>query len=301
MHSLHLPEHPVRETLRYVNWLLNPLHGLGVTNVYDLLSSRSPAAAGLYLNLGYWEDARNLDEACEGMAALVADTAEMGSTDIVLDVGFGFGDQDIYWARTYRPAQIIGLNITASQVELARQRVGELSLADRIDLRLGSATHMPLAANSVDKVVALESAFHFDTRERFFEEAYRVLRPGGRLVLADIIPMPPTQGLAKRLAQRWSWRQASGKFVIPNANAYTREHYASKLQRVGFIGGEVRSIRDQVYRPLHAYLAQDSEAVKRLHPVIQLSVRLALRFDPETVFSGLDYVLASAEKPVLAG
>lgn len=296
MSSTNKSSPPWRETARYINWLANPFHGLGVANVYDLLADRSATEAGLYLNLGYWQGAETLDEASQALAALVADTAQLGPDDRVLDVGFGFADQDIYWMRAYRPREIIGLNVTASQVERARRRVDELDLAERIDLRLGSATQMPLEAQSVDKVVALESAFHFDTRERFFEEAYRVLRPGGRLVAADIIPMPRARAVAGRLAQRWTWRQASGKFVIPAANAYTRQEYVRKLAHAGFADAQVTSIREQVYPPVHRYLGRHPEAVARLHPMIQLSVRVALKLDPSTVFAGLDYVLASATK-----
>jgi SAM-dependent methyltransferase len=290
-----------RTTLDYLNWLLNPRHGRDVTQVYDLLSSRSPTERALYLNLGYWEAARTLDEACDALAALVADTAEIGPGDRVLDVGFGFAEQDLFWSRVYEPRQIIGLNVTASQVALARRRVEEAGLDERIDLRVGSATEMPLQDNSIDKVVALECAFHFDTREDFFAEAFRVLRPGGRLVVADILPMPPAERPMRRLMQRWGWRQAAGKFLIPEANAYTCDAYLSKLGGSGFVDARVASIREQVYVPLHRYLARHPEAIHRLHPMLRLAVRVALRMDPEAVFSGLDYVLASAEKPLGAG
>lgn len=291
---------PWRTTLDYLNWLVNPRHGRGVTQVYDLLSSRSPTARALYLNLGYWASAQTLDEACDALAALLAETAEMGPNHEVLDVGFGFADQDLYWANAYKPRRITGLNVTASQVEVARRRVAEAGLAEQIDLRLGSATEMPLEAGSVDIVLALECAFHFDTRERFFAEAFRVLRPGGRLVLADILPMPRADGHVNRFLQRWGWRQAAGKFVIPAANAYSREEYVAKMTEAGFVNSQVPSIREQVYAPLHHYLRQHPEAIARLHPMLRFPVRFALRLDPQTVFCGLDYVLASGRKPLVA-
>lgn len=108
------------------------------------------------------------------MAAPVADTVEMGPRDRVPDVGFGFTDQDILWAKAYRHAAIIGLNITPLQVEMARQRVADRQLAHRIDLRRRSATQMPLEAESFEIVTAPECAFHFHTRERFFQEVYRI-------------------------------------------------------------------------------------------------------------------------------
>jgi ubiquinone/menaquinone biosynthesis C-methylase UbiE len=288
---------PFRRYLTYLDWLYNPFRSWDVTRVYDLLSTDVATENALYLNLGYWTGEQTLDEACQALAALVADRSAMGPEDRVLDVGFGFADQDIHWLETRGPAHILGLNITASQVEVARRRVADLGLADRIDLREGSATDMSLPSGSVDKVVALECAFHFRTRERFFEEAFRVLRPGGRLVTADIIPMPLSGDWGNRLKQRWSWKLVAGKFSIPPANAYTRDAYVQKLVSQGFVSVEVESIRDQVYNPLHDYLLRHPETLDRLHPATRVPARIALGMSAATVYGGLDYVLAVAHKP----
>jgi hypothetical protein len=60
---------------------------------------------------------------------------------------------------------------------------------------------------------------------------------------------------------------------------------------------QVRSIRDQVYAPLHQWLRGHPEAVRRLHPMARLPARIALSLDAGSVYGGLDYVLASAVKP----
>ena len=291
---------PFRRHLAYLDWLYNPFGSWDVTRVYDLLSTDVATQNGLYLNLGYWSAEQTLDEACQALAALVAERASMGPGDRVLDVGFGFADQDIYWLRTYAPDHIQGLNITASQVAVARGRVRDLGLEERIDLREGSATDMPLPSDSVDTVVALECAFHFKTRERFFEEAFRVLRPGGRLVTADIIPMPLSDDWLTRLKQRWSWGLVANKFAIPAENVYGRDIYAEKLEACGFGDVEVASIRDRVYTPLHDYLSRHPETLDRLHPATRLPARLALGMSAESVYGGLDYVLAVAYKPRLS-
>ena len=292
------PRRPFRETLGYLNWVFNPFQRLDAVAVYDLLSTHSPTERGLYLNLGYWPRAADLDDASEALAMLVGETADLGPGDTLLDVGFGFADQDILWAQRLRPARIIGLNITASQVEVARRRVAELGLSDRIDLRHGSATDMALADGSVDKVVALECAFHFRSRERFFQEAWRVLKPGGRLVTADIIPMPMVSGRLKRLQQRLSWWLVASKFAIPPENAYTQPTYHAMLAMRGFEDIRLDSIREAVYPPLHQFLARHPATLLRLHPLARLPARLALRFDAASVYRGLDYVLATARKPV---
>ena len=296
-----------RESLSYLNWLYNPFQSLDVPRIYDLLSTYSPTEHGLYLNLGYWANsgagaaagtgATDLDQASAALAMLVGEQAGIQPGDTVLDCGFGFGDQDILWAQKLQPERIIGLNITGSQVDLARRRVTDLGLDDRIDLRQGSATEMPLGSNSVDEVVAVECAFHFQTREQFFREAWRVLRPGGRLVMADIIPMPAISGFPERLKQRLSWGLVASKFAIPPENAYTRPSYHSKLAITGFGAIQIESIRDQVYAPLHRFLIEHPRTLKRLHPMLRLPARFALQFDAASVYSGLDYVLASAVKP----
>jgi ubiquinone/menaquinone biosynthesis C-methylase UbiE len=288
---------PLRESLGYLNWIFNPFQQLDVVAVYDLLSTNAATERGLYLNLGYWKQARNLDDASEALAMLAGEAAELGPGDTLLDVGFGFADQDILWAKTLGPDRIIGLNITASQVELGRRRVAEAGVTPRIDLRHGSATDMPLPAESVDKVIALECAFHFRSRERFFREAWRVLRPGGRLVTADIVPMPRVSLRRERLKQRLSWWLVASKFAIPPENVYTRPTYHALLAVQGFTAIRLESIRDAVYAPLHGYLTGHPEILRRLHPVARIPAGLALRFDAASVYRGLDYVLATATKP----
>ncbi len=287
-----------RETFRYLNWLFNPLQRLDVPGIYDLLSTRAATERALYLNLGFWKEAADLDSASEALADLLADAVRLAPSDQLLDVGYGFADQDIRWAKAYQPAQIIGLNLTHSQVEIARRRVAERGLSDQIDLRQGSATAMDLADESVDKVIAMECAFHFRSREQFLREAFRVLRPGGRIAIADILPRPARGNAWQRFKRKTSWAMVASKFSIPWDNAYPIPTYHAKLKLRGYEQIRVESIRDQVYAPLHHWLRTDRAALKRLHPTARFAAKLALRSDPNTVYAGLDYVLATAVKPL---
>ncbi len=281
----------------YLNWLFNPFHGLKTTEVYDLIGTSSLTENALYLNLGYWRDVDTIDEASEELALLVAKRGGMGPCDTVLDCGYGFGDQDILWARNMKPEKIIGLNITNSQVERARMNVADAGLEKLIDLREGSATEMPIENESIDLVVSVESAFHYRTREDFFNEAFRVLRPGGRLVTADILPTINPDNLFGQIEHWISWSLVAGKFNIPQENYYLIPSYNNKLSKAGFVNIDIKSIRDDVYIPLHEYLSKNQTFVGKLHPLAKILAQLTLNRPAESVYAGLDYILSYSIKP----
>jgi ubiquinone/menaquinone biosynthesis C-methylase UbiE len=278
----------IRETVGFLFWGLTPARPAAAADLYGLLATRAFTQDGLWLNLGYWPAARTIDEASVALAMLVAETAGMGPPDEVVDVGFGFADQDMLWAERIGPRSIIGLNVTPVHVKVGRERVARRGLAEVIDLRLGSATAMPLPDASCDVVTALECAFHFDTREAFFAEAMRVLRPGGRLVLADII---------RGEGSAWMWRLVQRKFVIPEANGMRRGEYANALAAAGFAGVRVDSISEQVFGGWHRALREDRALFRRLPLAARVLYQPLLRLPASTAYASLDYVLAVATKP----
>ncbi|MBC7431445.1 MAG: methyltransferase domain-containing protein [Rubritepida sp.] len=291
----------LEDAARFAAWAFTPFHRLAARELYGLLAARAFTANGLYLNLGYWKTSRTIDEACAALAMLVADAAGMGPDDDVVDVGFGFADQDMLWMERVSPRQITGLNITPMQVRLARQRVRRRGMADRITLIEGSASAMPLPDACCDVVTAVECAFHFHTRADFLAEAFRVLRPGGRLVLADIIRAAPEPDGFRRRVQDVTWRLFAEKFAVPAANADQRAPYAAKLRAAGFDRVEVRPIGSQVFPGWHQALRADPALFARLPLAGRLPYRFLLNFDARTVYAALDYVLATARKPAQKG
>ncbi|HXY41308.1 MAG TPA: class I SAM-dependent methyltransferase [Vicinamibacteria bacterium] len=287
-----------------------PLRALGIRRILSLLvpllSGERTNAARVYtrlgekaflgertryLNLGWWDEARSHDAAADALAEQLGLAAGMAPGDTVLDVGFGFGDQDEYWLRRFQPARIVGLNVTPLHVDAARRRFPD----PRLDFRHGSATAMALPDAAADRVTALECAFHFVTREDFFREAFRVLKDGSRLATADVLPRPGRWPLTARALVAY----LRAFFQIPSENWYDRDAYRRKLEETGFVDVEVRSVREQVLLPFWDATRRLLRSPAGAH-VWSWPLRQAARV-PSRWFDGIDYVIASARRPPRSG
>jgi SAM-dependent methyltransferase len=110
----------------------------------------------------------------------------------VLDVGCGLGGTLAALAKLVPGIELVGLNIDRRQLELCRGigplRRGSLSLVE------ADACAIPFAASIFDHVFCIEAIFHFKSRQVFLVEAARLLRPGGSLLLSDIVLQFPAAG-----------------------------------------------------------------------------------------------------------
>lgn len=201
----------------------------------------------LWLNLGYWKRARTYREACEDMARILANKGQFRKAENLLDVGFGFGEQDILWANEYGLKHIEGINITPLHVEVATKRKQDRGLDDRINYRIGNAVDLPYDDNTFDRVSALESAFHFDPRTDFFRESYRVLKNNGLLVIADMVS---AEG---EVVDKLSQMKGRQEIYIPDANAITKKEYIHQLEEAGFEVVYATSIARYVYAGARKY------------------------------------------------
>lgn len=275
------------DTFKILSLMLGPSRTRS-RSVYDLLGRDNNLGSDTrYLNLGYWKDADNYDAACRNLALLLGERAQFNREDKVLDVGCGFGEQDSLWMKMFNPGHITAINITPLHIETAWERQAH----PRIDYRVASATELPFPAESFSKVIGLESAFHFNTREAFFREAFRVLKPGGKLILADLFPYKTPANPAD-WALAWL---AGGFWQIPLANSYDEKTYRQKLTQAGFADIAVEDIAEHVWKPFQFYAqqrVQDPEIRKRVHPVIRKSWGT-----PTDVTNMMAYAIIEAHKP----
>lgn len=206
-----------------------------------------------YLNYGYTTHrAQTYEERQEALCRLVFDAARVAPEHHVVDVGFGSGAQDLLWARSAEFARLTGFNISSNQVAYATHQAALHGFQDRLRFVHGAAEDLPgLDAACADRLLAVECTFYF-RRDDFYRRAAEVLRPGGRLVAADI----SFNGIARPLlAARPDLRRVG---TLESNRALWERHFETE---------EVRPIHRQV------------------RPGVQMTVSRILRTVPKSGFA----------------
>jgi cyclopropane fatty-acyl-phospholipid synthase-like methyltransferase len=140
------------------------------------------------LHFGYWHDdgdTSSVEEATDRLTDILVGKLALRPGARVLDVGCGVGKPAVRLARA-TGATVVGITISQRQVDDANARARAEGLGDRVTFQRADAMDMPFEDGSFDAVFALESIIHMDRRRAIVEMA-RVLRPGGPIVLTDLI------------------------------------------------------------------------------------------------------------------
>jgi len=103
----------------------------------------------------------------------------------ILDVATGTGDVAILTCRMLQPEKIIGIDISEGMLELGRKKIEKLGLASQIELQKGDSEVIPFENNQFDAITVAFGVRNFQNLEKGLKEMYRVLQPGGRLVVLE--------------------------------------------------------------------------------------------------------------------
>jgi tocopherol O-methyltransferase len=210
-----------------------------VAEHYDELDSFYREIWGEHVHHGLWRTGRERpEEAVVRLVERVAERAGIVADARVCDVGAGYGATARLLTRRYR-AEVTALTISAAQYAYAR-RVEPGAASPTYLLRDWMANG--LADESFDAVIAIESTEHMADKAAAFAEAFRVLRPGGRLVVCA--------WLAREAPHNWEVRHLLEPICREGrlAGLGTAAEYSALLRRAGFALSAAEDLSTQVRR-----------------------------------------------------
>lgn len=173
--------------------------------------------------------------------------------DTVLDLGSGAGIDLLVAAKKVGPTgRVIGVDMTDAMIEKARANIAQAGL-ENVEVRKGIIEELPLEDNSVDWVISNCVINLSPDKPKVFSEIARVLKPGGRMVVSDIV----VDGIP-------GWvRENKALYNSCVAGAISESAYLAGLERAGLVDVEVQDRlvydKSQMNAFLHSELSADGE------------------------------------------
>ena len=136
----------------------------------------------------WMQDTKSLEDALNTSNALIkAEIESVSQTNArIADLGCGVGASLFYiYPRLQNPSPALGLTLSPVQARLAQESASQLGLQEHIRFAEGDFTSVPLPSDSLDAVYSVEAVCHAVDPEKYFKEAGRLLRKGGKLILVD--------------------------------------------------------------------------------------------------------------------
>ena len=188
--------------------------------VWNLQKSRS-------LHYGYWDSStKNFHEALLNINKVLAAKAAIKKENNVLDAGCGIGGSSLWLAKNIG-CNVTGISLSAKQVATANKLSAEENLQTIAIFEQKDFTATNYPSESFDVVWAIESVCHAADKSKFIAEAYRLLKKGGRLIMADFFKQQNLSGKAAALITQWANGWAIDDFA-------TIESFTEQLTHAGF-------------------------------------------------------------------
>lgn len=202
-------------------------------------------------------EVQDLPEDVTGLSLGCGDPVTLASLvpgQTVLDLGSGGGIDCFLAAKKVGPTgHVIGVDMTAAMLEKARANQAKLAL-DNVEFRLGEIEHLPVADNTVDVIISNCVINLSPDKPQVFREAFRVLKPGGKLAVSDIVTDGPLPDTIKKSLTSWAGCVAGALDV---------KDYLGAIREAGFTDAELTP----VYLPREAI----DEAARQAGDKIDLS------------------------------
>ncbi len=157
----------------------------------------------------------------------------------VLEIGCGNGVQAKYIHRKFSPASMTAIDLNSTNIEIARSEAKKLGVKDII-FQIDDAQKLStIETRSMDFILSIESAFHYPDKSAFLREIYRVLKPGGSFLIADILTIP-----RKNTSLRKFWKKKM------HFHHWSRHKYENELFKAML---HIKSLSDITKKVIHGF------------------------------------------------
>ena len=216
-----------------------------VINLYNTLSPvMQIATGGTMLNFGYWSS-QHLDpiSAQENLCHIFGNLSELSTAKNAIDVGSGLSAPSKFWRDAFPNLKLYDVNINFRQLCFSKHQ-------KNIQFLNSTSTKLPFMNNSVDRVLALESAQHFKPLDDFIVESKRVLIPSGFLVMA--VPIIVSDASLRKLGLlKFTW----------SSEHYSLDYLKNLIVSNGFKIIDEKLIGSNVYDPLADYYVENRKTL----------------------------------------
>ena len=198
----------------------------------------------LCMHYGYWDDAtRDLGSALIMMNRKVAEFGGVRNGDAVLDAGCGVGGSSIFLA-SQLGCTPHGISLSAKQIEQCKENAQRHGVGDRTSFSVQNYLNTSFENETFDVVWGIESVCYAYDKIDFLREAFRVLKPGGRVVVADffangVVPGTPDAAMMDKWTRTWAIRSYAEV-----------ESFWTDLQRAGFVGMQRKDVTANVVKSI---------------------------------------------------
>lgn len=257
------------------------------------------SGGSLGMHYGYWDKGiKTHAESLERINKVMADKLNLTKEDLVLDAGSGLGGSS-FWLAKNIGCKVVGITITPDQVLKAKKYAIQKGLDQKVEFVEGDYTNTIFPSSTFSAVFALETICHLEDKIDFYKEMFRILKPGGRLLVGEYslskVPSKDEEKLLLKWLKGW---------VIPNI--WPSVKHLETMGKIGFKNIDIKDYSDKTDKsskrlylmslpgiPLYYFLTKI-----KLRNIVNLGNALSCRYQWETRKKGIwDHTFFYAEKP----
>ncbi len=225
------------------------------TSCCDATTCCGPSSKASYAKMiGYSDgELKGLPDSVTGTVAGCGNPtalADLREGDVVLDLGSGGGIDAFLAAKKVGPkGKVIGVDMTEEMVQLAKENAERMKV-ENVEFRLGEIENLPVEDGAVDVIISNCVINLSPDKDKVFSEAFRVLRPGGRMLISDIVSQGELPDEIRENLEMWA---------ACVAGALDEKVYLQKIMNAGFekveviakndFMGMVSSLKVRAYKP----------------------------------------------------